>query len=139
MMTKFLQAVNRSGRKFSNYMKELFGKTPAYDYHNPMFLAHTSDLVGAAETENTGAAQITDNIAVTSRLRATSSRYAFEFQPDRDCIVIGLSYYDLPACTPAPPNARTSMSLGSTCSTRTCSSLAIRMSTRPRLVRTSPS
>lgn len=96
MMTKFLQAVNRSGRKFSNYMKELFGKTPAYDYHNPMFLAHTSDLVGAAETENTGDAQVTDNIAVTSRLRATSSRYAFEFRPDRDCIVIGLSYYDLP-------------------------------------------
>lgn len=96
MMTKFLQAVNRSGRKFSNYMKELFGKTPAYDYHNPMFLAHTSDLVGASETENTGDAQVSDNIAVTSRLRATSSRYAFEFRPDRDCIVIGLSYYDLP-------------------------------------------
>lgn len=96
MMTKFLQAVNRSGRKFSAYMKELFGKTPAYDFHNPMYLAHTSDLVGAQETENTGQAQVTDKLAVTSRLRATSSRYAFEFQPDRDCIVIGLSYYDLP-------------------------------------------
>lgn len=98
MMTKFLQAVNRSGRKFSAYMKELFGKTPAYDYHNPMFLAHTSDLVGAQETENTGAGQLDTSrpLAVTSRLRATSSRYAFEFQPDRDCILIGISYYDLP-------------------------------------------
>lgn len=96
MMTKFLQAVNRSGRKFSAYMQELFGKTPAYDYHNPMYLAHTSDLVGAAETENTGAAQVTDQLAVTSRFRATSSRYAFEFQPDRDCILIGITYYDLP-------------------------------------------
>ena len=96
MMTKFLQAVNRSGRKFSAYMQELFGKTPAYDYHNPMYLAHTSDLVGAQETENTGQAQVTDQIAVTSRFRATSSRYAFEFQPDRDCIVIGITYYDLP-------------------------------------------
>lgn len=96
MMTKFLQAVNRSGRKFSAYMQELFGKTPAFDYHNPMYLAHTSDLVGAQETENTGAAQVTDQIAVTSRLRATSSRYAFEFEPDRDCIVVGISYYDLP-------------------------------------------
>lgn len=96
MMTKFLQAVNRSGRKFSAYMQELFGKTPAYDFHNPMYLAHTSDLVGVQETENTGQAQVTDQIAVTSRLRATSSRYAFEFQPDRDCIVIGISYYDLP-------------------------------------------
>lgn len=96
MMTKFLQAVNRSGRKFSAYMQELFGKTPAYDYHNPMYLAHTSDLVGAQETDNTGSAQVTDQIAVTSRFRATSSRYAFEFEPDRDCIVIGISYYDLP-------------------------------------------
>lgn len=96
MMTKFLQAVNRSGRKFSAYMQELFGKTPAYDYHNPMYLAHTSDLVGAQETDNTGEAQVTDKLAVTSRFRATSSRYAFEFKPDRDCIVIGLTYYDLP-------------------------------------------
>lgn len=96
MMTKFLQAVNRSGRKFSAYMQELFGKTPAYDYHNPMFLAHSSDLVGAPETENTGAAQVTDQLAVTSRLRATASRYAFEFKPDRDCIVIGITYYDIP-------------------------------------------
>ena len=96
MMTKFLQAVNRSGRKFSAYMQELFGKTPAYDYHNPMYLAHTSDLVGAQETDNTGSAQVTDQLAVTSRFRATSSRYAFEFEPDRDCIVLGISYYDLP-------------------------------------------
>lgn len=96
MMTKFLQAVNRSGRKFSAYMQELFGKVPAYDYHNPMFLAHQSDLVGAPETENTGAAQVTDQLAVTSRLKATASRYAFEFTPDRDCIVIGITYYDIP-------------------------------------------
>ena len=97
MMTKFLQAVNRSGRKFSNYMKELFGgKDLAYDYHNPMYLSHTSDLVGAQETDNTGAGQLARNIAVTSRLRATSSAKAFVFIPDRDCIVLGLSYYDLP-------------------------------------------
>lgn len=96
MMTKFLQAVNRSGRKFSAYMQELFGKTPAYDYHNPMFLAHQSDLVGAPETDNTGDAQVTEKLAVTSRFRATASRYAFEFKPDRDCIVIGITYYDIP-------------------------------------------
>lgn len=96
MATKFLQAVNRSGRKFSAYMKELFGKTPAYDYHNPMYLAHTSDLVGAPETDNTGDAQVNTKLAVTSRFRATSSRYAFEFRPDRDCVVLGIGYYDLP-------------------------------------------
>lgn len=98
MMTKFLQAVNRSGRKFSAYMQELFGKTPAYDYHNPMYLAHNSDLVGAPETENTGAGQLDTgrDIAVTSRFKATANRFAFEFTPDRDCIVIGITYYDIP-------------------------------------------
>ena len=100
MMTKFLQAVNRSGRKFSAYMQELFGKTPAYDYHNPMYLAHTSDLVGAQETDNTGQAQVTDQLAVTSRFRATSSVMLLSFQPDRDCIVIGITYYDLPRLQP---------------------------------------
>lgn len=96
MLTKFLQAVNRSGRKFGAYMQELFGIVPKYDYHNPMYLAHTSDVVGAQETDNTAEAQVTDAIAVTSRLRASSSRYAFEFTPDRDSIIIGVSYYDLP-------------------------------------------
>lgn len=94
--TQFLQAVNRSGRKFSAYMKELFGIVPKYDFHNPMYLAHVSDLVGSPQTENTGVDQLTKDNSVTSRFRATSSRYAFEFQPDRDCIVIGISYYDLP-------------------------------------------
>ena len=99
MFTKFLQAVNRSGRKIGNYLQELFpGKKVAYDFHNPMYLSHYSDLVGAQETENTGAAQVATNrpIAVTSRLRATASQKAFVFEPDRDCIVIGISYYDLP-------------------------------------------
>lgn len=95
MMAKFLQAVNRSGRKFGAYMKELFGKVPAPDYHNPFYLAHTSDVVGSSENQNTADGQRDAN-AFTSNLRTNASRYAFEYRPDRDCIVIGLSYYDIP-------------------------------------------
>lgn len=95
MMTKFLQAVNRGGRKFGNYMKEIFGVVPAYDYHNPMYLAHTSDVVGSSVNQNTGSEQRSQN-AFTSNMLSNSSRYAFTFNADRDCILIGISYYDIP-------------------------------------------
>ena len=94
--TRFYNAVNRSGRKFSSYMKEFFGITPKPDYHNPFYLAHTSDVVGGSEVENTGAAQFTQANSITTTLRSNASRYAFSFEPDRDCIIIGISYYDLP-------------------------------------------
>ena len=94
--TRFYNAVNRSGRKFSAYMKELFGIVPKPDYHNPFYLAHTSDVVGGSETENTGAAQLTQSNSITTILRSNASRYAFSFEPDRDCIILGISYYDLP-------------------------------------------
>lgn len=95
MMAKFLQAVNRSGRKFGAYMKELFGKVPAPDYHNPFYLAHTSDVVGTSENQNTADGQRDAN-AFTSNFITNASRYVFEYQPDRDCIVIGITYYDIP-------------------------------------------
>lgn len=95
-MTRFLNAVNRTGRKFGAYMKELFGKVPAPDYHNPFYLAHTSDVVGNSEVENTGAAQQSRANSITSLMRSNASRYAFAFEPDRDCIVMGITYYDIP-------------------------------------------
>lgn len=94
--TRFLNAVNRSGRKFSAYMQELFGIVPKPDFHNPFYLSHTSDVVGGSETENTGADQLTKQSSITTILRSNASRYAFTFSPDRDCVIIGISYYDLP-------------------------------------------
>ena len=94
--TRFYNAINRSGRKFSAYMKELFGIVPKPDYHNPFYLAHTSDVVGSSEVQNTADVQFQDANSITSNLRSNSARYAFSFEPDRDCIILGISYYDLP-------------------------------------------
>lgn len=94
--TRFYNAVNRSGRKFSAYMQELFHIVPKPDYHNPFYLAHTSDVVGGQETENTGAAQLSEQNSITTVLRSNAARYAFSFEPDRDCVIVGISYYDLP-------------------------------------------
>lgn len=91
---RFLNAVNRVGRRISEYVKGIFGVSQAPDYHNPFFLSHTSDELGAQEIENTGSEQREPN-SVTSIMRSASSRYQFEFDGDRVGILIGVVYYDI--------------------------------------------
>lgn len=94
---RFLNAVNRSGRKIANYISNLFpGAKPAYDYHNPLYLGHTNDEIRTSETENTGADQLTQAQTVTSRMYASSDQFGFEFTADRPGYVLCLSYYDIP-------------------------------------------
>lgn len=106
---RFLNAVNRSGSRFESYIKNLFGVKPAYDYHNPFFLGSTVDDVITSEIENTGNAQFSDisgldfetkKNSITSRFAANSSRYAFNFDSDRDSVLIGITYFDIPRYYP---------------------------------------
>lgn len=92
---RFLNAVNRAGRRISEYVKAMFGVSQAPDYHNPFFLSHTRDFVGSQEVENTGSAQLTDANSVTSMLRSGSERFQFEFEGDRPGILLGVAYYDI--------------------------------------------
>lgn len=94
---RFWNAVNRIRHTTEGYLKGLFGgDTPAPDYHNPFFLAHTDDVVFGQDTENTADAQMSEKIAVTSRFRSNGSRYMFEMHCDRPCELIGITYYDIP-------------------------------------------
>ena len=93
---RFLNAINRIPRQIEDYLEGLFGKRPAPDYHNPFFLAETSDNVFGQESEYTGNVSDAEANNITSVLRSQASRYAFEFKPDRDCVVIGITSYDLP-------------------------------------------
>ena len=98
-MQKYLNAINRSGRKFSNYIKELFGENIAPDYHNPFYLGHTADDIYGQEIENTNVVDQESNrvgLSVVSNLRSNASRFEFSFDADRPCIVIGVSYFDVP-------------------------------------------
>lgn len=92
---RFLNAVNRVGARLEDYMQEIFGSKLAPDYTKPFYLGHTSDVIFGAEVENTGAAQQSNANSITSNLRSNGSRYEFSFEPDRDCIVIGLTYFDI--------------------------------------------
>lgn len=93
---RFFNFVNRIGRKIEDYIEGLSGERPAVDYHNPLYLAHTKDTVFGVEVENTGAAQQNNANSITSRFQTNGSRYQFEFEVDRPCVVIGISYYDMP-------------------------------------------
>lgn len=94
---RFLNAVNRTGRRFSEYLKGIFNVDKvSHDWHEPLWLAQTSDKVYAAEVENTGDAQMSDPNSVTSALRLNSSNFAFEFDCDRPGIIISIRYYDIP-------------------------------------------
>lgn len=93
---RFLNAVNRVGARIEDYMKEIFDSNLAYDYHNPSYLGHTSDVIFGSETENTGVAQQTNPNSVTSTLRSNGSRYEFNFKPDRNSVIIGITYFDIP-------------------------------------------
>lgn len=92
---RFLNAVNRVGARIEDYMLEVFGSKLAPDFHNPFYLGHTSDVIFGSEVENTGEAQQNDGNSITSNLRSNGSRYEFSFEPDRDCIIIGLTYFDV--------------------------------------------
>ncbi|QCS35998.1 major capsid protein [Capybara microvirus Cap1_SP_83] len=95
-MQRFLNAVNRSGRKFSEYVKSLFGDIPAYDYHNPAFLGSTTCRINSVDTANTGADQYSRAQSVTSKLQSFDSKFAFEFSCDRPSVILGVEYYDIP-------------------------------------------
>lgn len=97
MKQKFLNAVNRFGRKFSNYLDGLFpGSSTAYDYHNPAYLMSIDSDVVTNEVENTGAAQLSEPNSVTAVLRSSGSQFVFDISLDRPSIVLGIEFFDIP-------------------------------------------
>lgn len=95
-LQRFLNAINRFGRKFGSYISGLFDVVPQQDFHNPAYLTHVSDLVSSSETQNTGAAQVSQAYSITSTLEGGSSDFTFTFRSDRPSILIGISYFDIP-------------------------------------------
>lgn len=93
---RFLNLVNKTGRKFEEYVGKLFGTYVAPDYHNPIYLGKIRDKVVSYETENTGAAQQTKQNSVTSTFSSTGNTYALEFDCDRPTIIIGVCSFDIP-------------------------------------------
>lgn len=95
MVQRFLNQVNRVGRKFSEYVKGILGDKPMPDAHDPIFLGHVVDTLGAEETENTADAQYSTPSGITSKFRGNSNRYAFNVHVGEPSILVGIVSYDI--------------------------------------------
>lgn len=90
-MQRFLNAVNKTGRKMSDYAKKILGGYEIPVSSDPKFLARDSVYIGTQEVENTA-----DNQgAVTTLLRSDNSRYAFECEVSEPCIILGLCSFEV--------------------------------------------
>lgn len=92
---RFLNQVNRVGRTFKEYVQGIFGVTPMRDAHEVIFLGHTTDVIGAEETNNTGDKQFVYPQSTTSKLRKDSSQFAFEGDFSDPGILIGITNFDV--------------------------------------------
>lgn len=99
---RFLNAVNASGRKFGEWINSFFGVTPNKDMHEPIFLAHSSDKIFAADLENTGNAVFQDigglntkQNSVTAVFRGRSNDFEYSVDVKEPCIIIGITSYDI--------------------------------------------
>lgn len=93
--TRYLNAVNRAGRNTEDYNRGIFGVTPGYDYHNPMWLGSTSDVIYSSDVENTGSAQYDNEYSVTSTFKSNADKYAFTFKSAVYGTLIGIEYVDI--------------------------------------------
>lgn len=92
---RFLNAVQRIGRKAEDYALEIMGVKQKHDWHVPLWLGSTRSAINAEIVDNTGEAQMTDALSQTARLYGIEGKYMFQYDFDRDAIVIGLTYYDV--------------------------------------------
>lgn len=94
-MQRFLNFVNRTGRKFEEYISKLGGTYVKPDYHNPQYLGSTTESLYNPTVENTGAMQFEAKNSITSTLRGESEKFAFSFESDRPSILIGVVSFDI--------------------------------------------
>lgn len=95
LIQRFLNHVNRTGRKLSNYIKGLFGTEPSRDICDPLFLSATTSTIFTSETQNTGADQLTEANSVTAKFLDESSSHGFEFDVHDYGVLLGVTYYDI--------------------------------------------
>ena len=95
MAQKFLNAVNRVGRKIGDYSHILGGDGMKVDYHNPLWIGQTSDTIYGERSEYTGNVSDAEKNNITSLLKSAGGRYMFDWEIDRPGVAIGVCYYDI--------------------------------------------
>lgn len=101
---RFLNAVNHSGRRISNYIKTLFGNNISPDRCQPHWLADIDEMVYTSEVENTGESQVTNANSVTAVFTGNSGSKQLKFYCDLPGFIIGLTSYDIERAYPDSVN-----------------------------------
>lgn len=91
LRARFLNAVNRVGRRWSDYIGLMDG-VAAPDDREPRWLATVTSRVSGFEVENTAENQ--GNIVTL--LKSSDSKYLYELEVGQPCIVIGLASFEIP-------------------------------------------
>lgn len=94
-MQRFLNQVNRVGRRIREYSAGIFGVAPKKDTDEVIFLSHIAFNIGAEETSNTGPAQLTAAQTTTSKLRKNGSNFIFDSDFTEFGVVLGVTYFDV--------------------------------------------
>ena len=95
MAQKFLNALNRVGRKIGDYSHIMGGDGMKPDFHNPLYIGMTSDTIYGDRSEYTGNVNSAEQNNVTSLLKNAGGKYLFSWENDRPGICLGLCYYDI--------------------------------------------
>lgn len=94
---RFANSVMRTRQKIEDYVKGLFGKAPAPDYHNPFYLTREIDFVFGDAVQNTAETQATDPNSRTANFASNLGRYTFTFENDdmHPCIYMQIIFFDI--------------------------------------------
>ncbi len=95
-LQRYLNAVVKLGNNFGDYLRGIFGTTPAPDYHFPKFISSFKTDVSGFETASTFASADANQGKVVSQLKSGQDVYAYEVEIDMPCIIMGISYFVMP-------------------------------------------
>ena len=94
---RFANSVMRSKQKIEEYVKALFGRAPAPDYHNPFFLTRQEEFIFGDAVQNTADTQSVDANSRTANFAGNNGRYTFTFHNDdmHPCIYLQIISFDI--------------------------------------------
>lgn len=93
VLQRFRNAVVKLSQNVGDYLRGIFGTSPAPDYHVPKFISHQDFNISGFEVANT-----TDSNQgeIVTNLSTRDDQFAFEVEIDMPCVILGISYFSCP-------------------------------------------
>lgn len=94
---RFANSVMRTRQKIEDYVGAMFGKKPAIDWHNPLFLSRETDVIFGDAVQNTAETQSNDANSRTANFAGGLGRFTFTFENDdmHPCVYMQIIGFDI--------------------------------------------